>query len=166
VCRRPPKAFGAAASITLPAFGNTEIPLPYDALQLVCCAHTAALRRRLGSFADSKIAHPVREPKVVGTSRCDVPVRAERAEHSRYNVVPRSLRRCMRRWTAVAAPLAKSAILTTRRPEALIKWSIKSIRQPHDIRRGHDAERFDAELLGIQVVMKADQHCLLLMNVR
>jgi hypothetical protein len=41
-----------------------------------------------------------REPKAVGTSRCDVPARAERAERTPYNVRLRLLRRCTRRWTA------------------------------------------------------------------
>ena len=34
---------------------------------------------------------------MVGTSRCDVRARVERAEHTRYNVRPRSLRRYTRR---------------------------------------------------------------------
>ena len=38
-----------------------------------------------------------------------------RAERTRYNVPPHSLRRCTRRWTAVAAPLARRDVPTTRK---------------------------------------------------
>ena len=58
------------------------------------------------------------------------------------------------------------AISLQPRHEALIKSSIKSIRQPHNIARRHNAQRFGAKFLSVQVVVKADQHRLVLMHIR
>jgi hypothetical protein len=67
----------------------------------------------------------------------------------------------------VAAPLAKSAVPTTigSSYEALNNKFMESIGESDDVGGGYNAERFGAEFLGVQVVVEADEHRLVLMNV-